>query len=281
MNSHNTDPTVQWDRLGWPQIAARIAHGDELVVLPVGAIEQHGMHLPTGVDTWSAEAVARAAAERTGTFILPTLPYGCSLGHTTTWPGTLSLRTSTLTSIVCDLAEWLHAAGIRKLIVLNGHITNFAPLRCALEEIRHATPEFLVSITSLWDLSPALHGTYHLEGPNWHANAAETSLMMHLAPECVDHEAVIDEPDRSQNKIFSYPVNRESETGLVGNPSDSTAEAGAALFADLVDACADLFERARAEQPPLPPHGPIPTTMAPTTQTNTTPTEKCQKGVEA
>lgn len=251
-----TGPT-RWDQLSWPAIAQRIATGDDLAVLPVGAIEQHGHHLPTGVDAWCAESVAHAAGATSNTLILPTVAYGCSLGHTTTWPGTLSLRPTTVIAIVVDLAEWLHSAGIRKLILLNGHITNHAPLRCALEEIRHKTPELLVSIRSLWDLSGDLYESYHYEGPNWHANAAETSLLLHLFPEFVNGDAFIDEPDRSKEKIFSYPVDRESQTGTVGKPSEGSAEAGATLFDDLVQAASDLFTAAKAERPPLPPHGPL------------------------
>ena len=67
------------------------AEAGAVAVLPVGATEQHGRHLTTGTDTLLAEEVAVRAGEQTGDIVLPALPYGCSLGHTARWPGTLSL----------------------------------------------------------------------------------------------------------------------------------------------------------------------------------------------
>src|SRR5512134_3050796 len=88
-----------------------------LAVLPVGATEQHGPHLATGTDTLLADHVAAAAAELTGDVVLPPLPYGCSLGHTDRWPGTLSLGPATMMALLVDVGRWVHASGFRKLVV--------------------------------------------------------------------------------------------------------------------------------------------------------------------
>ena len=128
---------VLWQNLTWEDVAALRDQGITMAILPVGATEQHGPHLPLGVDTLSAEAVAHGASALTGIPVLPSLAYGCSLGHSPKWPGTISLRPETLSKLVLEIAEWLNSAGFDRLLLLNGHVTNWAPLRCGLENIRH------------------------------------------------------------------------------------------------------------------------------------------------
>ncbi|MGE4365584.1 MAG: creatininase family protein, partial [Mycolicibacterium sp.] len=86
-----------WGDLSRDEVADAARSG-AVAVLPVGAIEQHGAHLPTGTDTLLATAAVSAAIARTGDIGLPAVSYGCSLGHTAHWPGTLSLSVSTMTA---------------------------------------------------------------------------------------------------------------------------------------------------------------------------------------
>jgi len=242
---------VRWERLTWEQVAAVRDAGCDLCVLPVGATEQHGPHLPLDVDTLTAESVALGASALTGVPVLPVLPYGCSLGHSSRWPGTLSLRPETLSAILLQIAEWVRSAGFRRLIVLNAHVTNWAPLRCGLENIRHQWPDLRIGIINVWDLSAEIHTRYHHDAANFHANEAETSLSLHLRPATVRLDRAVDEADRSQGCCFSYRVDQESRTGTVGQPSAATSASGAALHALLVRAFADHLQRARIEHPPL------------------------------
>lgn len=242
---------VRWERLTWEQLAALREAGCDLCVLPVGATEQHGPHLPLDVDTVTAESVALGASALTGVPVLPALPYGCSLGHSSRWPGTISLRPETLSAILLQIAEWVRNAGFRRLIVLNAHVTNWAPLRCGLENIRHQWPDLAIGIVNVWDLSAEIHARYHHDAANFHANEAETSLSLHLRPDTVHLDRAVDEADRSQGCCFSYRVDQESRTGTVGRPSAATPESGAALHALLVRACADHLQRAQSERPPL------------------------------
>ena len=242
---------VLWEELTWEQIGALRDAGTDIVILPVGATEQHGRHLPTGVDTLSAVAVAHGVSARTGIPVLPALPYGCSLGHSPTWPGTLSLRPEVLSAIVLNIAEWVHAAGFRRLVLLNGHVTNWAPLRCGLENIRHTYPDLRIALTSLWDISAQVSKIYHQDARGFHANAAETSLMLHLRPDLVHRDRIVDEPDRSACCFFAYRVDQESITGITGSPSQGTAAAGSELLALCVETLAAKLEKARKEGTPL------------------------------
>lgn len=242
---------VLWQNLTSEDVAALRDGGIRMAILPVGATEQHGPHLPLGVDTLSAEAVAHGASAKTGIPVLPSLAYGCSLGHSPKWPGTISLRPESLSKLVLEIAEWLDTAGFDRLLLLNGHVTNWAPLRCGLENIRHTFPNMRVALRSIWDVSDAAHRRYHEDAANFHANCAETSLMLALHPELVRMERAVDEPDRSAGCFFSYRVNEESVHGVVGMPSAAEADAGRTLLDLCVDELAQQLKLALIEVTPL------------------------------
>lgn len=242
---------IRWERLTWEEIAAVRDAGCDLVLWPIGATEQHGRHLPLDVDTACAESVALGASALTGVPVLPALPYGCSLGHSSRWPGTLSLRPETLSAIIRQVAEWVLAAGFHRLLILNGHVTNWAPLRCGLENVRHDLADLRIGIRNLWDLSAEVHRRYHADAPGFHANAAETGLVMHLRPDAVRRDRIVDEPDRSTACCFSYRVDQESRTGTVGSPSLADPAAGAELHRLMVEALAATLRRAAIERTPL------------------------------
>jgi creatinine amidohydrolase len=254
-------PPVRWDELAWTDIAERIAGGMDMAILPVGATEQHGPHLQVGMDTLAATTVAEGVSARTGVPVLPSLPYGCSLGHSRKWPGTISLRPATLAAVVEEIADWLSSAGVRNLLILNGHITNWAPLRCALETIRVDREAMWVSLLSLWDISERVQRMYYADVVGFHANRAETAMVLATRPDLVHMERAVDEPDRAVDTFFSYTVDRESETGTTGNPTEATAEFGHELLAACIDDLSARVLVARAEQPPLDERPDFPATM--------------------
>jgi creatinine amidohydrolase len=221
-----------------------------VAVLPVGATEQHGAHLATGTDTLLADHVAAEAAERTGDVVLPALPYGCSLGHTAHWPGTLSLHPRTMTAVVVELGHWTHASGFRKLVIVNGHATNGPPCQSAILELRHELPDMRARFVSIFDLTPEIAARYTEDAPDFHANEAETSMLLHLADSQVRLERAVDEPDRTVGLVLSYAMPAVTRSGVVGAPSTASRARGAELVAQLVDALAELLSRARAEQDP-------------------------------
>src|ERR1700722_11896129 len=103
MTTHGHDGPVGWEDLTWPEIEALVRRRPkEVALLPVGATEQHGPHLPTGTDTIIATGLCHAVSARTGAPVLPALPIGCSYGHGTLLPGTLSLTPERLADTVRD-----------------------------------------------------------------------------------------------------------------------------------------------------------------------------------
>ena len=103
------------------------------------------------------------------------------------------------------------------------------------------------------DLSPVIEAAFTTDGADWHANAAETSLMMSLAPNMVRPELLksSDDPDRTKECVFSHPVNRTSKNGVTGRPSEASEFAGERLFEHLVDALTAHVESGLLEKPPL------------------------------
>lgn len=244
---------IFWENLTWEEVPRVLAGCGHAVLWPFGATEQHGPQLGLGVDTCIASEVCASVSAQTRVPVLPALALGCSLGHTKKWPGTLSLRPTTLISIVSDIGEWLHASGVRRLFLINAHVTNHAPLRCGLEELRFRHRDLSVALMNTAEISPRTRETFFAEGPDWHANAAETSLMMHLRPAAV-REALCktaDDPDRTPGLVFAHAVSRTSTNGVTGFPSLAAAEKGRELFESMVADLSALVVRGCGETPPL------------------------------
>jgi creatinine amidohydrolase len=244
---------VLWENLTWEEIGALAASGREVALLPVGATEQHGPHMGVGVDTVNATQLAHAVSARTGAPVLPALAYGCSLGHSRRWPGTIALQPQMLTEMVVQIFDWAHGCGVRRMIMINGHVANFAPLRCALEIIRSRFDDALVAVKNVAEISPRVRAEFFADAQDWHANAAETSLMMARAPWLVRPGTVAssDDPDRTEALIFSHPVNRTSSNGVTGFPSRATLAQGERLFAWMVEDLTAQMRAAMVEEPPL------------------------------
>ncbi|MGB0415250.1 MAG: creatininase family protein [Coraliomargarita sp.] len=243
----------QWCAMTWPEILDRIEGGCDAAILPLGATEQHGPHLGTGMDTVLAEELCNEVAERTQVPVLPTLSYGCSIGHSHRWPGTLALSPTTMIAVLCDIGDWLYKAGIRRLFMINCHVGNAAAVRCALDTLRCRYDDLMIAAFNDGDLSPVIEAAFTTDGGDWHANAAETSLMMSLAPNMVRPELLksSDDPDRTGGCVFAHPVNRTSTNGVTGKPSEASEFAGERLFAHLVEVLVSRIEVGLVEHPPL------------------------------
>lgn len=244
---------LRWSDLTWSELPEVLAAAGHAALLPVGATEQHGPHLGCGVDFVVAEALCAAVSARTRVPMLPTLPYGCSLGHSRRWPGTIALPPVTLIDVVRQIGDWAFHSGVRRLFIVNAHVTNAAPLRCALEMLRAEHDELMVAVVNTGTLSERVRAFHCADAEDWHANDAETSLMLAIAPQLVRPErlAEADDPDRTGGCVFAHPVNRTSRNGVTGKPSEATADKGRIWFDWLVDDLAALVARGTTESPPL------------------------------
>src|SRR5260370_17213000 len=144
------------------------------------------------MDTCNAAKLCEAVSRSSGVLVLPALPYGCSLGHSRRWPGTVALQPQTLMDIVVEIFDWIQGAGFRRLLLVNGHVGNAAPLRCALEIIRSRWNDAMVRVCNVPEISPRVLPEFFDDAEDWHANSAETSLMMQLAPQLAPPDNIPD-----------------------------------------------------------------------------------------
>lgn len=245
---------MKWAERTWAELPADIDRAHHSAILPVGATEQHGPHLGVGMDTVLADRLCSTVANLTGVPMLPPMPYGCSLGHSRRWPGTIALKPTILIELVKEIGDWAYHSGIRRLFIVNTHVTNAAPLRCALELLRADHDDLMVTVINTAFLSERVRKVNFADAEDWHANAAETALMIAVAPEIVrpDKLASSDDPDRTAGLVFPHSVNRTSLNGVTGTPSTATRAQGEELFAWMVEDLSALIEKGKLETPPLP-----------------------------
>ncbi len=248
------DAAVAWAARTWDELPEDLACVGAAAILPVGATEQHGPHLGCGMDFVLADRLCADVSRETGVPVLPTLPYGCSLGHSRRWPGTIALDPLLMTQLVTQIGTWAYHSGVRRLFVVNAHVTNAAPLRCALELLRAAHDDLMIAAIDTATMSARVRQAHFADAGDWHANEAETALMMAIAPALVrrDKLAAADDPDRTGECVFAHPVNRTSTNGVTGKPSAATTAAGEELYGWMVEDLTALVRRGIVETPPLP-----------------------------
>jgi mycofactocin system creatininase family protein len=206
----------------WPDVEAAVR---DVLIVPLGSVEQHGPHLPLDTDAYIAGAVARRLHQtypQVG--LAPVLQLGASDEHAA-FPGTLSIGTDALSHLLTELvrraSQWWRA-----VFIVNGHGGNVDALReardvCAYEgrrmEVHHLT----------------------IPGGDAHAGRTETSLMLHLDPARVRLDLA--EPGETAHikelmpRLRSAGVRAVSANGVLGDPAEASAEQGAELFTDLVE----------------------------------------------
>ncbi len=199
-----------------------------LVVLPVGALEEHGPHLPLSADILQPMALARALAKKRGALILPPLWYGyCS--STRPFPGTVSLEVETLMAVARDLLGDIYRNGARKVLVLSGHAgaSHMAALREGAKRVAAAHDDLKVAVLSDYDFAYELLGTDGIPGKDGHAGFVETSRVLALAPRLVKGHTRVkpDWPTFNRFEIVGKPE-KKWKTGVMGDPRKATAAVG-------------------------------------------------------
>jgi creatinine amidohydrolase len=223
------------DTLSWPEVKARIADGQDTVVMALGAFEQHGPHLPLETDVLLGDHLAQVIANRLDAFVAPTVTIGCSHHHLG-FPGTLSLSGETFVGVIGDLVTSLARGGFRRVVLLPSHGGNFAPLAAAMKNIGDTVDG--LRVTALTDpapfLLPAQIGADEFGVPlgegGIHSGEWETSMIMAIHPELVHLERArpgyTGDPDEALRRIFNDGTASLSKIGVVGDPRRASAEHG-------------------------------------------------------
>ncbi len=239
--------TVWMNQLSWVDYEARLKRDQPAILLPVGALEQHGPHLPLGTDGMLSSAVAADAAARIGALVAPGLSYGyksqpkCGGGQH--FCGTTSVDAATMIGSVRDAVREFARHGATKLVIVNGHYENQwfitegidLGLRdvggsAALQVMRLEYWDFL-SETTLATVFPDGFPGFALE----HAAVIETSLMLHYHPSLVRLDLIPDEPPVDFPPYDVYPTRKHwvPLSGVLSSARGSSADKGEAMAKEL------------------------------------------------
>ena len=225
------------------------------LVLPLGAIEQHGPHLPYSTDLIVAEAAGAAVVDAAGDdhdlWLMPSLAYTKSNEHA--WnSGTFWISATTMLAVLDDIGRSAAATGAKKLALLNGHGGNTALLNVACREIRlkYGLQTFLMHPMVPPDHGGTVSGGGEL-GMGIHAGLDETSMILHLRPDLVDMSlAARHVPEKlAQNKhvkfggavSFGWLSNDFGPEGVIGDPVGANAALGKQIFDGCVRTLGEAF----------------------------------------
>lgn len=202
----------------------------QVAVLPVGAMEQHGSHLPVGTDAIIAQEVSARLAQRLNAYLLPCLSISSSIEHRES-KGTVYMRSDTLALVIRDIAESLRYSGFRRLIVFTGHGGNWI-LKPTIRQMNRDYEERGMEMETILipsNIAAARQGDIlnHAQH-DLHAGEKETSIMLHLCPEHVDAIVpVTAHTSAPQDYMDYFDVIDITEDGYWGFPQEGTAEKGA------------------------------------------------------
>lgn len=241
--------TVWMSELSWVDYQARVQQDQPVVFLPVGALEQHGPHLPLGTDGLLAAAVAADAARRVNGLVAPTLSYGyksqpkCGGGQH--FCGTTSVDAATLINQTRDAVREFARHGVRRLVVLNGHYENQWFLIEGIDlGLRDAGPSAQLEVMRLeyWDfMTPETLGEVFPEGfPGFaleHAAVLETSMMLHYHPSLVRLDLIPDDGPADFPPYEMYPPRTDwvPPSGVLSSAKGSDASKGALLAHEVTE----------------------------------------------
>jgi len=222
--------------------APEVASADcTTAVLPVGATEQHGPHLPVGTDTLIASAFAEGLARRLDAYLLPPVAIACSMEHRES-RATVYLRPETLSAVVRDVADSLDRSGFRRLVVVSGHGGNWV-LKPAVREINRTAAIRVLLLQTMTVAAGKLSGVLAHPQGDVHAGEKETSLILHLHPECVGPLPEGSHAGRYPQDFLDYfDIGRLTGEGVWGFPADATAEKGARVLETYLDAALEYIE---------------------------------------
>ncbi len=240
---------------------------NQTIILPYGVVEQHGFHLPVDTDIRNCDYSCPELARRLNCIVAPTLNYCFSGGML---PGTINVQPSTFALFMGDIIKSLTLQGFKNIIIFAGHggSESLIHLKDSLRIFKWLNPELadiLILMIPFWDFSPTWVKMIEQER-NYHADDAETSLLLHWCPEMVrdtrerDHEPIgellRDNPDTFQkitaltNCKHEIPFTKqrdEVKIGVMGTPENATAAKGKIIFNEYIENLATMLKQTIAD----------------------------------
>jgi len=241
----------------WPELDYARKDNTYLVIFPLGTVEQHGYHLPVGTDMIILESILQITLEKSREsekmLVLPTLPYGFSYHHLA-FPGTLSLSPEILEKVLTTLGKQLLSQGFKKLLLISWHGGHTSIMHDVCYELKKDFPErqiyYLSIIDSVFDKIKNI-----VTEPVYHADDLETSIMLALGQRVLLNKLAKDGNieflsgygylDFKKFSRVKIPVNvaEFSKSGVIGDPTSSSAEKGKILLEIISDELAKIFDK--------------------------------------
>lgn len=223
----------------------------KIAILPIGAVEAHGPHLPLGTDNFLAERVAERVAEKTGAFVLPTMPYG-QVWSLKNFPGSINISNESLISLLVDMGISLYEQGFRVFAIINGHLGNAVALKEAARKLYQRFQDFKIlylfypgtkKVTDEVRETNPSHATY------FHACEIETSYMLYLAEEYVNmSKAITDIPEIPLSAdVTPTPWEEFTRSAVLGDAKLATKEKGKKIIDVAIHNMVNLIVDAKNE----------------------------------
>lgn len=260
--------TINLEHLTWPEIH-ELDKEKTVVIVPLGATEEHGHHLPIDVDTRIVRNISRSAAEKTNMdVVLPAIPFGFQAHHMG-FPGTIDIPSDVLIEFGRAVTGSLAYHGFKHILLLNGHGSNRPIIDLIARNTIVDYPDTLCASISWWELQKVRDVANRIleSDPTSHGCDLETSMYLHLKKELVQMDkARLDGLNNITPHFWSDLLGRRpegfsnpakmmeiwhtmTESGVRGNPTTSTEEKGKQLFDAAVEELVDLLNEFRERTP--------------------------------
>jgi creatinine amidohydrolase len=253
---------IRLDEMSWPDVK-NILTKPHAVILPIGSTEEHGAHLPLNVDSFTVTYIAENAARKVKTengvdvLVAPTIDYTDVSPHKM-FPGTIGVKLDTFIRVVVDVIEAFLDQGFKNIVALSGHLENNSPIEIAVRMVKEKLPEAnLFAITSVhglgFDAMPGL--VKAVPGGMGHALEVETSFSLVIQPQNVHLDKTIKGhrklpistryigltgEDKSKGILYCSGVEESKESGISGDPTLASREAGEKILAAMIKDLADI-----------------------------------------
>jgi creatinine amidohydrolase len=223
---------IEVEKLSWSDVRERLAGGWTTAVFSVGAIEQHGPHLPTMVDSLlGGDIASRVARELGKALVAPTIRPGNSPHHMA-FAGTITLRLSTLNGLIVDYCTSLAAHGFKELVVISSHGGNTSVVKSGSQEAQAILGKE-VDVIAITNLMGYLDASFDLSDEGFHATKIETSCVLRLVPDLVHMERAknwtnpIDPAIKDVGALLDHHgVKYFAPDGTMGKPESANPDLG-------------------------------------------------------
>jgi creatinine amidohydrolase len=226
----------------WPEVESALENGTKTAIVAVGSIEQHGPHLPLNMDTLDGDELSRRIATKlSDALAAPTIRPGCS-GHHMEFPGTITVPPETLMEIIRSYCRSLDEHGFEYIVLVPTHGGNFGPVKTVAPDIAREIEATVIPLADLDEHMQLLNEGLDEAGIEYeqdviHAGAAETAMILAIDEGFVRTENIEpgSEGDISPARLLSEGFKSITENGVLGDPTEATAEAGEVIIQNVVE----------------------------------------------